>query len=92
MPKRANEAAAKERAERLRPIFAELADKSAHEIARILNERKVATPTGRPWSASAVIRRTPAVGGQLIRGRLSRNTRTLLGYRPPGPLDAGTAN
>ena len=56
MPKRTHEAAAKERAERLRPIFAELADKSAHEIARILNERKVATPTGRPWSAGTVIR------------------------------------
>ena len=92
MPKRDNEAAAKERAERLRPIFAELADKSAHEIARIRNERKVATPTGRPWSASTVIRRTPAVGSQLIRGRLSRNTRTPPGYRPLSPLDAGTAN
>jgi selenocysteine lyase/cysteine desulfurase len=49
-------AAAKERAERLRPIVAELADKSTHEIARILNERKIATPTGRPWSATTVIR------------------------------------
>jgi Recombinase len=56
MPKRTNEAAAKERSERLRPIFAELADKSGHEIARILNERKIATPTGRPWSATTVIR------------------------------------
>ena len=55
MPK-LTEAAAKERAERLRPIFAELADKSAHEIARVLNERNIATPTGRPWSATTVIR------------------------------------
>jgi Recombinase len=56
MPKRTKEAAAKERAERLRPIFAELADKFAHEIARVLNGRRVATPTGRPWSATTVIR------------------------------------
>ena len=30
--------------------------KSAREIARILNERNVATPTGKPWSAMTVIR------------------------------------
>jgi selenocysteine lyase/cysteine desulfurase len=55
MPK-LSKAAAKERAERLRPIFTELADRSAHQIARILNEHKIATPTGRPWSATTVIR------------------------------------
>jgi hypothetical protein len=34
----------------------ELAGKSAHEIARILNAREVATPTGKPWSPMTVIR------------------------------------
>jgi Recombinase len=34
----------------------ELAGKSAREIARILNERNVSTPTGKPWSAMTVIR------------------------------------
>jgi DNA invertase Pin-like site-specific DNA recombinase len=49
-------AAAVERAKALAPLFDELADKSAREIARILNERSVATPTGKPWSAMTVIR------------------------------------
>jgi hypothetical protein len=40
----------------LEPIFQELAGKSAHEIARVLNERSVATPTGKSWSAMTVIR------------------------------------
>lgn len=30
--------------------------KSSREIARILNDRNVATPTGKPWSAMTVIR------------------------------------
>jgi hypothetical protein len=33
-----------------------LAGKSEREIARILNERKVTTPTGKPWSAMTAIR------------------------------------
>ena len=41
---------------RLHRIVEELAGKSAREIARILNDRKVATPTGKPWSAMTVIR------------------------------------
>jgi DNA invertase Pin-like site-specific DNA recombinase len=49
-------AAAVERAKALAPLFDELADKSAREIARILNERNVATLTGKPWSAMTVIR------------------------------------
>jgi DNA invertase Pin-like site-specific DNA recombinase len=49
-------AAAVERAKALAPLFEELADKSAREIARILNDRNVATPTGKPWSAMTVIR------------------------------------
>jgi DNA invertase Pin-like site-specific DNA recombinase len=49
-------AAAVERAKALAPLFDELADKSAREIARILNDRNVATPTGKPWSAMTVIR------------------------------------
>jgi DNA invertase Pin-like site-specific DNA recombinase len=48
--------AAVERAKALAPLFDELADKSAREIARILNDRNIATPTGRPWSAMTVIR------------------------------------
>ena len=49
-------AAAVERAKALAPLFDELAGRSAREIARILNERNVATPTGKPWSAMTVIR------------------------------------
>jgi len=45
-----------ERAKALAPLFDELADKSAREIAGILNDRSVATPTGKPWSAMTVIR------------------------------------
>jgi DNA invertase Pin-like site-specific DNA recombinase len=48
--------AAVERAKALEPLFKELADKSAREIARILTDRGVATPTGKPWSAMTVIR------------------------------------
>jgi DNA invertase Pin-like site-specific DNA recombinase len=48
--------AAIERAKALAPLFDELAGKSAREIARVLNERNVATPTGKPWSAMTVIR------------------------------------
>jgi DNA invertase Pin-like site-specific DNA recombinase len=47
---------AKERAEALRPVFAELDGASAREIARVLNERNIATPTGAPWSAMTVSR------------------------------------
>jgi len=47
---------AKERAEALRPILAELAGKSARAIAAELNERNVATPNGGPWYAATVIR------------------------------------
>jgi DNA invertase Pin-like site-specific DNA recombinase len=49
-------AAAIARAKALGPLFEELAGKSAREIARILNERGVATPTGKPWSAMTVTR------------------------------------
>jgi DNA invertase Pin-like site-specific DNA recombinase len=38
-----------ERAEQLRPVFAELAGLSARKIAAELNQRKVATPTGGDW-------------------------------------------
>jgi DNA invertase Pin-like site-specific DNA recombinase len=48
--------AAVERAKALSIVFAELASESANAAARILNERNVATPTGRPWSAVTVIR------------------------------------
>jgi DNA invertase Pin-like site-specific DNA recombinase len=52
----ANKAAAIERAKALAPIFAELDGKSANEIARVLNARNVATPTGKRWSSMTVIR------------------------------------
>ena len=52
----ANRAAAKERAEALRPVLEELAGQSANAIAKALNARNVATPTGSPWSAKTVIR------------------------------------
>jgi DNA invertase Pin-like site-specific DNA recombinase len=45
-----------ERAEALRPIFAELKGLSARAIAAALNERHVRTPNGGPWSAVTVIR------------------------------------
>jgi DNA invertase Pin-like site-specific DNA recombinase len=48
--------AALERAKALAPILAELEGKSDREIARTLNERKVETPTGAPWSAVTVAR------------------------------------
>jgi Recombinase len=48
-------AAAVERAKALAPLFEELADKSAREIARVLNERGVATPKGKRWSTMTVI-------------------------------------
>jgi DNA invertase Pin-like site-specific DNA recombinase len=47
---------AQERAEALRPIYEELAGKSARAIAAELNERNVPTPKGGPWSAVTVIR------------------------------------
>src|SRR3954468_4063276 len=52
----ANRDQAKERAEQLRPIFAELGSRSARAIATALNERKIATPTGGKWHAATVIR------------------------------------
>jgi DNA invertase Pin-like site-specific DNA recombinase len=53
---RAAKADAIERAKALAPLFAELAGKSAREIARTLNDRNVATPNGKQWSAMTVIR------------------------------------
>jgi hypothetical protein len=56
LDRRKIDGAAVERAKVLAPLFEELGDKSAREIARILNARNVATPTGKPWSAMTVIR------------------------------------
>jgi DNA invertase Pin-like site-specific DNA recombinase len=47
---------AKERAEQLRPVFAELAGKSARAIAAELNARNIATPAGGKWHAVTVQR------------------------------------
>jgi DNA invertase Pin-like site-specific DNA recombinase len=45
-----------ERAEQLRPIFAELIGKSARAIAAALNERKIPTPAGGAWHSVTVTR------------------------------------
>ena len=50
------QAAAVGRAEALAAILAELSGMSARAAAAQLNARKVATPTGKPWSAKTVIR------------------------------------
>jgi DNA invertase Pin-like site-specific DNA recombinase len=50
------QAEARERAEALRPLFAELAGMSANAVAAELNERKVPTPQGGSWHAGTVIR------------------------------------
>jgi DNA invertase Pin-like site-specific DNA recombinase len=50
------QAEARERAEALRPLFAELAGMSANAIAVELNARKVPTPKGGTWHAGTVIR------------------------------------
>ena len=54
----ANKTAAQERAEKLRPFFTRCASlgMSAGAMARELNEREVATPTGAKWSAKTVLR------------------------------------
>jgi DNA invertase Pin-like site-specific DNA recombinase len=48
--------AARERAEQLRPIFAEIAELSARKAADELNRRGVATPAGGKWHAATVLR------------------------------------
>jgi DNA invertase Pin-like site-specific DNA recombinase len=53
---RENQAAAAERAEQLRPIFAELATLSTRKAATELNARKVPTPAGGKWHATTVVR------------------------------------
>jgi DNA invertase Pin-like site-specific DNA recombinase len=53
---RQNRAEALSRAELLRPIFAKLAGKSARAIAAVLNERKIATPTGGLWHSVTILR------------------------------------
>jgi DNA invertase Pin-like site-specific DNA recombinase len=52
----ANREAALERAKQLGPIFIELDGRPDREIARILNERKIKTPTSAPWSPVTVKR------------------------------------
>jgi DNA invertase Pin-like site-specific DNA recombinase len=52
----ANRQAAAERAEALRPAFAELAHLSSRAAAAELNARAIETPNGAPWSGKTVIR------------------------------------
>jgi DNA invertase Pin-like site-specific DNA recombinase len=59
----ANRAAARERAEALRPVLEELRDLSATTAAAELNRRRVATPVGGRWHAMTV---------QRVRRRLTR--------------------
>jgi DNA invertase Pin-like site-specific DNA recombinase len=58
---------ARERAEQLRPIFAELVGLSAHKVADELNRRGIETPKGGKWHAVTVIR---------VRERLDSKTST----------------
>jgi DNA invertase Pin-like site-specific DNA recombinase len=51
-----NRDAAKERAQALLPILAELNGMSARAIAAQLNVRNISTPNGGPWYAVTVIR------------------------------------
>ena len=48
--------AARERAEQMRPLFAELAGMSARKAAEEPNRRSVATPAGGKWHAATVLR------------------------------------
>jgi DNA invertase Pin-like site-specific DNA recombinase len=59
----ANKVAAAERADVLRPLFAELAELSANAAAHELNRRGVTTSAGGKWTAVQVIR---------VRARLAR--------------------
>jgi len=52
----ANRAAARERAEQLRPVLDEIAARSLNEQARELNARGIAGPNGGAWSATSVKR------------------------------------
>jgi DNA invertase Pin-like site-specific DNA recombinase len=55
-------AAALARANAIKPILMELKGRSAHAVARELNQRNIATPTGAAWSAKTVIRARERVG------------------------------
>jgi hypothetical protein len=50
-----NDGAAAERAEALRPVFAEFAGMTTRAAAE-LDRRQVSTPTSAPWNAMAVLR------------------------------------
>jgi DNA invertase Pin-like site-specific DNA recombinase len=52
----AEQQAARERAELLRPIFAELAEMSARKAAEELNRRGIGTPASGEWHAATVLR------------------------------------
>lgn len=67
-----NRAQADARAEALRPVLRELAGLSARGVAAELNRRRVATPTGAPWSAKTVIR----VQERLAAGKRNRSRKT----------------
>jgi hypothetical protein len=68
----AEQQAARERAEQLRPLFAELAGMSARKAAEELNRRSVATPAGGKWHAATVL---PLPGPTSKKGVLPRHRR-----------------
>ena len=57
-----NQEAARERAEQLRPIFAELTHLSARKLAEELNRRGIETPAGGKWHAVTVLRVRKRIG------------------------------
>jgi hypothetical protein len=59
--------AALERAEQLRPLFAELAGLSARKAAEELNRRSVPTPAGGKWHAATVLRVRKRLGSPTLR-------------------------
>ncbi|HWS08654.1 MAG TPA: recombinase family protein, partial [Xanthobacteraceae bacterium] len=63
----AEQQAARERAEQLRPLFAELAGLSARKAAEELNRRSVATAAGGKWHAATVLRVRKRLGSPTLR-------------------------
>ena len=59
--------AARERAEQLRPLFAELVGMSARRAAEELNRRSVATAAGGKWHAATVLRVRKRLGSPTFR-------------------------
>ena len=74
---------ARQRAESLRPIFAELAGMPARAMARELNERKVPLPGGGLWHAMTVIRVQRRLKGARQGVRTGRSPKRMGAAVPP---------